>query len=166
MRTVRTVLFLAVALVIASPLVAQEKKKPVKKAPPDPAAAAIERITKPLDLTGEQKEKLKDICKEFSPKFKEAAKKMDVFTPEQKKARAEAEKEARAAGKKGKEFFEAVAKAVTLTDEQKAQLKEAGKEMGALNKELRAKVEEVLTPEQKEKIKSIAKPKPKPKTEK
>ena len=155
MQKVQTALMMALALVIASAVVAAEKKAQ-KKAPPCPAAQRVERLTAGLTLTAEQKAQFAPICKELGPKFKDAMKKGDVLTPEQKKARGEAEKAAKAAGKTAKETAEAVAAAVMLTDEQKAKQAEVRKEMAPLEKELRDKVMAVLTPEQQEQLKKAA----------
>lgn len=156
MRGVRfVVVTLAVALLVVSPLFAGEKKGKKKAAPPKcPAAERIERMTQGLDITADQKAKFAEIGKEYGPKLAECLKKVaDVLTPEQKKLAAEATKNAQAEGKKGKELAQAVAEAVKLTDEQKAKQAELRKEMQPLEKELRAKVMEVLTPEQQAKVK-------------
>ena len=161
MRTARTVLTLTLALLITSPLwAADSKKKAEKKAPPNPAAERIKRMTEGLTLTAEEKTKLDAIAKECCPMFVDAGKKlMDVLTPEQKKARGEAAKAAKAAGKKGKEFNTAVDSAATLTDEQKAKQADLRKEMSAMEKDLREKVMAVLTPEQKDQLKELRKSK-------
>jgi Spy/CpxP family protein refolding chaperone len=151
MKTARTVLAITAALLIISPLWAADSKK---KAPPCPAAERIKKMTAGLTLTDEQKAKLDETGKECDPKFVEMGKKLDVFTPEQKKARNEAIKAAKADGKQGKEFNAAVDAAVTLTDDQKATLADARKEMGSLEKELREKVMCVLTPAQQEQLKA------------
>ena len=146
MRTVQTVLMVALVLAIASPMLAAEKKQELK-APPCPAAQMVERMTAGLALTAEQKSKLEPVCKELGPKMIDLTKKMaDVLAPEQKKAQAEARKAAKAAGKTGKEAYDAVMAAVKLTDEQKAKQVEPRKEMGELEKCLREKVMAILTP--------------------
>ena len=159
MRTAGTALTLVVALLIACSVLAAEKKCDVKKAPACPAAQRVDKWVAGLTLTDDQKTSLTDLKKEYGPKLVAAIKKMDVKTPEQKKATAEAVKEAKAAGKKGKELHQAVDAAVTLTDEQKTQLADAKKDVGALEKELRQKVMSVLTPEQKEQVKKAHKAK-------
>jgi hypothetical protein len=83
MKTARVFLTLAAALLIASPLLAGEKKKGAKKAPPCPAAQICDAMTKGLTLTDDQKAKLGEITKEYGPKLVEARKAFDVFTPEQ-----------------------------------------------------------------------------------
>lgn len=158
MKTARAMLFLALALLIASPLWAEgpKKKKAVKKAPPCPAAQQIERMLQGLTIADDQKAKLEAIAKEYGPKLMEMMKETDVLTPEQKKARAEAAKAAKEAGKKGKEAQAAIDEAVKLTDDQKAKQAEAKKKMGPLQKELREKVMAVLNDDQKEQLKKKA----------
>ena len=56
MRSVRVILFLVAALVIASPVLA------------NPVPPWVNNMTKGLTLTDEQKAKLEDVKKEFSPK--------------------------------------------------------------------------------------------------
>ena len=74
-------------------------------------------------------------------------------TAEQKKARDEAVKAAKDAGKKGRELFEAGNAALKLTDEQKAKTAECFKAMEISNKEIRDKITKLLTPEQQEVLK-------------
>ncbi len=106
-----------------------------------------------LNLTDEQKAKVEDVKKEFAPKAAEIAKKRDaVFTEENKKARAEAEKAAKDAGKNPREVAQAVREAVKLTDEQKAKMAELRKEEGALMTQRMDKIKAILTAEQKEQL--------------
>lgn len=157
MKTVRTVLIVGASLLIACPWLsgADKCKDPpkAKKAPPCPAAQRVDRMTEGLTLTDDQKAKLGELKKEFGPKLMEAMKKMDVLTPDQKKARNEAVKAAAAAGKDKKEAWKAGEAAVTLTDDQKAKLEEGKKVIAPLEKELREKAIAVLTPEQQEQVK-------------
>ncbi len=150
MRAVRVVLILAVALLMALPLMAQEKKKREGKR----GGAGFDVFafwTRDLNLTDEQKAKVEDLKKELGPKSAELQKKREaVFTDEQKKARDEAMKAARDAGKSPREVFTAGREAVTLTDEQSAKMKEIQKEMGELEKTRMEKFTAILTPEQKE----------------
>ena len=147
----RTMLTVALALLLASPAIALAKGE--KKPAPCPAKQAIDQMTKNLTLTAEQKEKLDGIAKEFGPKMMDAMKAGDVLTKEQKKARHEAEKAAKAAGKKGKELKQAADDATKATPEQKDKMAEAEKQMKELRKDLREKVMSVLTDEQKEQLK-------------
>jgi len=158
MKTVRTVLTVVVALSIAGSALAAEKRKgKAAKKLPAPAAEALPILAK-LDLSADQKAKIEEINKEFGPKVTEARKKLDeILTPEQRRARAEANKEAKAAGKKGKELRQAIDEAMKLSDEQKTKVAEARKALAALQKEIRGKVMDLLTEEQKENVKKAQK---------
>ena len=147
----RTILTLALALLIASPAIALAKGE--KKPAPCPATQFVNQMTKNLTLTDDQKTKLEGFEKEFGPKMVDAAKAGDVLTPEQKKARHEAEKAAKAAGKKGKDFKQAVDDATKVTPEQKTKIDDAAKQLKGLQKDLRDKVLSVLTDEQKDQLK-------------
>ena len=142
--TILSACLLAVAFV--APAVAADKKK--KKAP-----TAV-KVPKSIELTADQKTKLDALNKEFGPKLAECRKKAaSIITADQKKARTEAMKKAKADGKKGKELRAAVNAAVAITADQKAQQAECKKAMGALNKEVRTQFAALLTDEQKAKIK-------------
>jgi len=156
MRTARIAVTLALAILIAGPALGAAKKKPEKKPPPCPAAQRVEKMLAGLTLTDEQKSELDKVKNEFGPKLVEALKKTDVLTPEQKKARDEAFKAAKAAGKTGKELKEAAEAAVKLSDEQKARLKEARAAVTDLQKELDKRVMSLLTADQKEQLKKKA----------
>ena len=157
MRSVRIVLILAVAVLIASPLLAKEAKKKAAKPAPCPADQYLTRMLGNVTLTAEQKTQIDALKKEFGPKLKEARKKVDdVLTADQKKARGEAMKKAKADGKTGKEAAAAVAAAVKLTDDQKAKQAEAQKAVSALTKELDKAARDLLTPEQKASLKKKA----------
>ena len=75
-----------------------------------------------------------------------------IPTDEQKKARGEAMKTARDAGKKGKEVWDAADTAMKLTDEQKAKLAEARKQWGDVLWKERREFCAILTPEQLKKL--------------
>jgi len=143
-------LILVVALLMVCPVLAQEKKKERKRGPRgfDP----VQMMLRGLTLTDEQKAKVEDVKKEFAPKLAEAAKKADVLTPDQKKTRDEAQKKAKEEGKSEREIRAAGFAAVTLTGEQKAKRAEARKGMGTLIEQERAKIMEILTPEQKAEV--------------
>ena len=72
-----------------------------------------------------------------------------ILTPEQKQARQEAMKAAKAAGKSRAEARKEAQAAVKLTGDQKTKLAEVQKANLALRKEIRGKVMAILTPEQK-----------------
>jgi Spy/CpxP family protein refolding chaperone len=157
MRAVRAILTLGLVLAIAAPLLAQQEKPKPKR----PRAKterrggmSMMRMLRGIELTADQKAKLQKIEKEMRPKFAELRKKADaILTPEQKKARAEAMKNAREEGKRGRELFQAAREAVKLTDKQKEETAKVRKEMGELFTQVRNKLMEVLTPEQKEALK-------------
>jgi hypothetical protein len=141
--TIISACLLTVAFV--APAVAADKKK---KAP-----IAV-KVPKGIELNADQKTKLDALNKEFGPKLAECRKKAaSIITADQKKARAEATKKAKADGKKGKELRAAANTAVAITADQKAQQTECKKAMGALNKEVRTQFAALLTDEQKAKIK-------------
>jgi len=130
----------------AAPAVAADKKK--KKAP-----TAV-KVPKTVELTADQKTKLDALNKEFGPKLAELRKKQaSIITADQKKARAEATKKAKADGKKGKELRNVVNAAFAITADQKAQQAETKKAMGALQKEIKTQFAALLTDEQKAKLK-------------
>lgn len=105
-------------------------------------------MLKGLKLTADQKAQVKDLHKEFGPKFKAAFD--SVLTDEQKTARDDAVKAAKDAGKKPREVQKAAHDAVKLTKEQRTKLTEA---MKPLQKEVNEKIMAILTPEQKEQLK-------------
>lgn len=153
MKLVSTVLALAVSMVLVGSLSAdQEKKGPDGKHPQRPMAQRWEMF-RGLNLSDDQKAKVAELRKEYALKFKEAWGKVDaVLTEEQKNARTEAMKVAKAAGTEVREAWTKVKEAVKLTDEQKAKMAELRKEGAALRNELREKMVALLTPEQKEKL--------------
>ncbi|MBT6155416.1 MAG: hypothetical protein HOL01_01730 [Planctomycetaceae bacterium] len=152
MRTaVRTLLTVALAACILSPLsAADDAKKKNKKKGAKKRTVQVVRVPKTLELTGEQKEQVAAINKEFGPKLAEVQKKIrGILSEDQRKARTAAFKANREAKRKGKEAREAIAAAVDMTDEQKKQMAEVQKELGAIRKEAGQKFFALLTPEQK-----------------
>jgi Spy/CpxP family protein refolding chaperone len=148
MRIVASVLALAVALTIVGKLSAADDKACPATKPQHHAMGLPWDILKGLDLTDEQKAKVKELRKGCEPKFKEAVD--NVLTADQKEARDDAIKAAKGAGKKGPEVFKAARAAVKLTDEQETKLKEV---MQPLHKEVHEKLMAILTSEQKEQLK-------------
>ena len=145
-KIIHTLSILLFAFAFTAPTFAAEKKN--KKTP-----SAI-KVPKGIELTDEQKSKVDALNKEFGPKLvacrKEAA---SVISVDQKKARSEAMKAAKAAGKKGKEIKAAAEVAFKVTEDQKQKLTECKKAMGALQKEIRSQLAGILTDEQKAKLK-------------
>lgn len=160
MKRARMILTLTGMFLIAAPLFAAAPKEGAKKPPKNPAVTRVEKLLEGLTLTDEQKAKLEVLQKELGPKLLEASGKLDgILTPEQRRARAETSKAARDSGKKPKEVTEAVDAAMKLTADQKPKVAEARKVLAELDKALREKVLEVLTPEQKQKFKPANPPK-------
>ncbi len=158
----RIVMTLALAVLIASSATAEEKKK--KKGNKGKKAPSAVKVPKGIELTAAQTEQVAALNKEYGPKLAEINKKYAaIVSPEQRKARQEAAKAAKAAGKKGKEARAEVDAALNLTADQKSQLKEVQAARQALSKEVQGKFVDLLTPEQKEKIKKPAKGKKKKK---
>jgi len=116
--------------------------------------AARLKMLESLSLTPDQKAKIEDLKKQYGPKFADAEKNLEsILTPEQKKARHDAVKAAKAAGKTGKDVWQAAEAAVQLTPDQKTKLADARKTMASLGKEFHDKVWSILTPEQREQLK-------------
>lgn len=158
LKVTKALVTLAVMLACVVSVDAAEKgaKKKGKKQPNVQIQAL--KLPDSIELTDEQKEKVAALKKEYTPKFAALQKKnREILTPEQAKARRTAMKEARDAGKKGKELREAVSSAVKLSDDQEKQMKEVTGEIRKLNTEIRGKLETVLTSEQLAKIKKPGK---------
>jgi hypothetical protein len=149
MKTIaHTLSLLLLAFAVITPTFAADKAKNKK-----PAAVAV-KVPKGITLNEDQRGKLAALNKEFGPKLaacrKEAA---GIVTADQRKAQAAAIKEAKAAGKKGKEIRAAAEAAANITGEQKTKQTECKKAMGALQKEIRTGLAEILTAEQKAQLK-------------
>jgi len=146
---------------IAVPAMAQEKpkRKPVKLASTTQAMMRMMKLgetLKQLDLTDEQKQKLKAIHQETGPKMEEIFEKMKgILTKEQSTAAEEAAKKAKEGGKKGRDFFVAVQSSIELTDEQQKKMDKVAPEIQAVQRKVMKAVMEILTPEQKEKMKQM-----------
>ena len=144
-KTITILTACVLTLSFVAPAVAADKKK---KTP-----VAI-KVPKSIELTAEQKTKLDTLNKEFGPKLAECRKKQaSIITADQKKARAEAMKKAKADGKKGKELRAAVNAALAITADQKTKQAETKKAMAALNKQIKTQFAALLTDEQKAKLK-------------
>ncbi len=142
--TILTACVLAVSFV--TPAMAVDKKE--KKSP-----TAV-KVPKGIELTADQQTKLDALNKEFGPKLVECRKKAaSIITADQKKARTEAIKKAKADGKKGKDLREAANAALAITADQKAKQAETKKAMAALNKEIKTQFTALLSDEQKAKLK-------------
>lgn len=143
------------AVLVAVPVSAQEKKKERRKRSDRPAAAAeaqmLKRLEK-LELTTEQMDKVKAIQAEFKGKLQEVGGDAKV-TAEQRQAATKARIEGQAQGKEGKELQELATKAMNLSEEQI----KAREKMQEVRRDMEKKIAEVLTAEQREKLKELRK---------
>ena len=131
---------------------APKEGKRGKKKGDKPAAvpAAMYKLPDSITLTDEQKPKLAAIQKEFTPKFRELARKnRELLTPEQRAARKEAMEKTKAAGTKGKQRQSEIEAAMNLSDTQKEQLAKLKEATAKLRGEMETKVVALLTAEQK-----------------
>jgi formylglycine-generating enzyme required for sulfatase activity/Spy/CpxP family protein refolding chaperone len=127
-------------------------KMPERKPRPSLTGHMVDRATKGLTLSDEQVTRLDALCSEFDPKMLEVAKKINVLTPEQKKKMTELLKSATESSKH-RVTRNAMDAAINLTDEQKAKRDEGQKEFRAVYHDFHAKVQAILTPEQREQVK-------------
>jgi Spy/CpxP family protein refolding chaperone len=108
-----------------------------------------------LDLTAAQKEELEKFQSEWGPKMKELLGKVrDALTEDQRTLAEETMKKAREQGKELRASLSAVESALTLTEDQKKTLDAVGQELQQLQKDIAKQILQVLTPEQREKIKA------------
>ncbi len=149
----RSLTVFAVVCSLALPLAAAQKGEGKGKKNTDKPAAApagMFKLPETIKLSDEQKPKVEALNKEYTPKFQALAKKgNDILTKDQQKARREAMKDAKEAGKKPKEIQAAVQAAMNLSDDQKEQMDKVKAETMKLRSEMETKVVAVLTPEQK-----------------
>ena len=148
------------AVLTALPVLAEETKEKKKKGN-NLDNHQVYKLPDTISLDDAQKEKLTGLKKEYAEKLKAAiAKQNEFLTAEQLKARADAAKAAKAAGKKGKDAQADIDAAVNLTPEQKEKKAAADKEMKELSKEIREKLEAFLTDSQKALLKTKKKKEP------
>lgn len=123
-----------------------------RRQPPAPSAMFLRGV----ELSKEQQAALAPIDKEFGPKFAEVTKaQRELLTEEQRKAIAELLKKARETKEKpGPELRKQMAELRKLSPEQQKKGSELRAALGKLRTDYLAKAEVILTPEQKEKLKS------------
>jgi Spy/CpxP family protein refolding chaperone len=123
----------------------------------DPTAGMTKKLQS-IELTADQQAKVKGIVDEYRPKLQAAQAKLNEgLTREQKKARTEAVKAAKDAGKKMPEANAAGREALNLTAEQKPAFERAEAELREVNAAFTKAIAEVLTPEQRQQAKIGAK---------
>lgn len=171
-KLIQVPLALSLALLIASPVFAGDDKKKSEKGDKAKAERKVKadkpkaenakakksnekrtpnivRIPKGIELSADQQTAVAKINEKYAGKLGEIRKQIvGLVTDEQRKAKAEAIKAAREAGKKGPEAREAVAKAGQLTDQQKAKAAELKKAGGEIMKQVHAEFKGILTKEQ------------------
>jgi Spy/CpxP family protein refolding chaperone len=157
-----------VAVLIAVGAMAAEEGKPkgkdkgLKLSPIAQTMLRIDRLKSAvggLDLSDDQKEKLGKIRDDFAAKENAVHGKIaDLLTDDQKQIGSEAMESAKRSGKKGREFYQSLEASLKLTDEQKQKMEPIGKEFQSLVNDAMKQVTEVLTPEQKEKLKQKLSP--------
>ncbi len=142
-------------LAIAASVMAQDKVKGKRegKQGGEKAKAQVQVLPKALleglELSDEQKVKLEEIAKEMKAPVVEARKAMDsLLTDEQKEARKAAQAKAKEEGKTPREAQKAVDEALKLTPEQQEKMAKAKEKQAEVQKQIRDKVMEILTPEQ------------------
>lgn len=149
MKTIVKALMVLGMIGMISLAFAQEKKGGKGKGA-NPAAGVLKKVDSLTDLTAEQKEKIAKIKAEHEPKLAAAAKKVnDSLTPEQRRARQEAQKAGKDAGKKQKEIQAEAVAAMKLTADQKKAFDAAQKELDDANAAFRTALSGVLSDEQK-----------------
>ena len=150
------VICLCTIAILSGSAFAQEETKKKRRNRKRGNQSPVMALMKDIELTDEQKEQLKPIAKEFDPKLMEINKENQSFlTDDQKKAQSEVRKANKEAGLKGKEAQAKLTAALNLTDEQKTQRKETQKKRMTVMKELRGKLAEILTDEQKTKVQGM-----------
>jgi Spy/CpxP family protein refolding chaperone len=162
MKSLKIAMASAAAVLIGTvALMAQDAAPKAKEKGPrlGPIAQTMLRIDRiksaveGLDLTDEQKEKLGAIRDDFDGKKNAIHEKLAaLLTEEQKQSAKDAMDSAKQAGKTGRAFYQSLEASLKLTDEQKQKMEPIGKELRTLVADSMKKVNEVLTPEQKEKL--------------
>ncbi|WP_339728021.1 hypothetical protein [uncultured Gimesia sp.] len=158
LKVSKALVTMALILACVASVDAAEKGKKKKGKKQQTVQIQALKLPATIELSADQKEKVAGLKKEYTPQFAALQKKnREIMTPDQVKARRAAMKEAKDAGKKGKELRESVNSALNLSDDQKKQMKEVSTATRKLNGEVRGKLAKVLTADQLTKIKKPAK---------
>ena len=122
---------------------------PAFAAKPNKAKSPTARLDKKLaeaDLSSESRDKVKKTIEQHAARLKEAQAKVDaVLSKDQKKSLRQAQKNARTAGKKGKQAREEALATLKLSDEQKSKLQSAEKDLKAAQAALSKDLQSVLS---------------------
>lgn len=142
---------LVVAAMLVGPVFAADAVK--EKKPKQVPGAQFFALPTEITLTADQQTKVDELKKEYGDKLKTLVTARDeILTKEQRKARGDAQKAAKDAGKKGKDIAAAVDEATQWTDGQKDKYTKAEAEVQTLGAEVKGKVHALLTEEQKAKL--------------
>ncbi len=118
------------------------------------AVGMFERLStavQKLDLTADQKEKFEALKKDYAPKFKAIREKSDKILTDDQKAAIKAAREAKPEDRRA--AFQKVRDAMAkMTDDQKKQMEPVAKEGRTLMEEARTKITNILTDDQKAKL--------------
>ena len=144
---IRIVSALLVALLFVTAAQAQAPKKNRRKGKKSRNAMRFVERLKSVGLTEEQQQKVKALVAKYSDEIKKLQA-TAALRKEQKQARAKAQREANEKGLKGKKRRDYVAQAASLSEAQK----EALAKLAKLQAQMRKEVLEILTPEQKQKL--------------
>lgn len=148
-KIVTALLVLSLMALVGSGLAQDGKKNKKKRGGFDPSAALVKKATD-AGLPEDAIAKIKSAAAEHGPKLREAQAKVNsILTEDQRKARNEAQKAAKAAGKKGKEAQADIAAAIKLTPEQKTEMEAAQKNLNEALAAFRKSAAEQLSDDQK-----------------
>lgn len=134
------------------PLFAQEADQPRE---PRQRPSPFERFFSlpEIEFSQQQQAEVEKIREQFSPQLAENQRKWNsIITDEQQRARREAFREARQAGKKGRKLREAVEAAVELTAQQKKQQVATQRERATLLRQIRSELIALLSDGQRAKV--------------
>ena len=141
-------------LAVVTPVGAAEEAGKGKKNPIEQQVQRRFELPEVVSLTDGQKPKLEAIKKEYASKVQELIEKREgLLTAEQKQARQAAQKAARQAGKKQKEIHEAGVAALKLSGDKAKEYTTAEEAVKKIDEEIRGKIAEILTDEQKASLK-------------
>lgn len=166
MKSLHVVLALALAMILATGAIAQEKqKKKGQRAKLHPFSSAMLKFEQThnalmkAELTDKQQEQLKTLHESMNPKLGEVMKKVTEIVGEEKmKAAEEAAKKAKEAGKSPRQVQAAIEKACPLSDEQSKKLEALAKDVNKIYRGMMKEVEGMLTDAQKASFKKAMAP--------
>ena len=148
-------LSVTLTLMVTSTLLSQEAERQGARRGKQPQQAAFQQAftLRGVEFMEAQRAKVDEIRKKYVPKLAGIQKKQQsIFTEEQMRARREAYRVAREAGKEGREVQKAAEAAFTLTDDQKKQLAAIQRERAELTAQIQTELRALLTREQRSQL--------------